>query len=52
MIRLAVVPFENLTGDPGQDYFSDGLTEEIIAQLGGLAPQRLRVIARTSIMDD
>ena len=36
MIRLAVVPFENLTGDPGQDYFSDGLTEEMIAQLGGL----------------
>ena len=50
VIRLAVVPFENLTGDRQQDYFSDGLTEELITQLGGLAPQRLRVIARTSIM--
>ena len=49
-IRLAVMPFENLTGDPGQDYFSDGLTEEMIAQLGSLAPQRLRVIGRTSVM--
>ncbi|HKE84232.1 MAG TPA: protein kinase [Vicinamibacterales bacterium] len=49
-IRLAVVPFENLTGDPQQDYFSDGLTEEMIAQLGTLAPQRLRVIGRTSVM--
>ena len=50
VIRLAVLPFENLTGDRQQDYFSDGLTEELITQLGGLAPQRLRVIARTSIM--
>jgi TolB-like protein/DNA-binding winged helix-turn-helix (wHTH) protein/Tfp pilus assembly protein PilF len=50
VIRLAVVPFENLTGDARQDYFSDGLTEEMITQLGGLAPQRLRVIARTSVM--
>jgi TolB-like protein/Tfp pilus assembly protein PilF len=47
---LAVLPFENLTGDAGQDYFSDGLTEEMIAQLGRLDPQRLGVIARTSVM--
>jgi len=47
---LAVLPFENLTGDVGQDYFSDGLTEEMIGQLGQLDPQRLGVIARTSIM--
>lgn len=47
---LAVLPFENLTGDPNQDYFSDGLTEEMIGQLGGLDPQRLGVIARTSVM--
>lgn len=47
---LAVLPFENLTGDPGQDYFSDGLTEEMIAQLEQLDPQRLGVIARTSVM--
>ncbi len=49
-ITLAVLPFENLTGDPTQDYFSDGLTEEMISQLGRLDPQRLGVIARTSIM--
>ncbi len=47
---LAVLPFENLTGDAGQDYFSDGLTEEMIAQLGRLDPERLGVIARTSVM--
>ena len=49
-IRLAVLPFENLTGDPEQEYFSDGLTDEMIAQLGRLHPQRLSVIARTSSM--
>src|SRR5215472_379785 len=49
-IMLAVLPFENLTGDPADDYFSDGLTEEMIAQLGSLDPQRLGVIARTSVM--
>ncbi len=49
-MKLAVLPFENLTGDAGQEYFSDGLTEEMIAQLGHLNPQRLGVIARTSAM--
>ncbi len=49
-IKLAVLPFENLTGDPEQEYFSDGLTEEMITQLGRLHPQRLSVIARTSSM--
>ena len=49
-LMLAVLPFENLTGDAGQDYFSDGLTEEMITQLGNLDPQRLGVIARTSVM--
>jgi TolB-like protein/Tfp pilus assembly protein PilF len=47
---LAVLPFENLTGDAGQDYFSDGLTEEMIAQLGRIDPEHLGVIARTSVM--
>ena len=47
---LAVLPFENLTGDATQDYFSDGLTEEMITQLGNLDPQHLGVIARTSVM--
>ena len=45
---LAVLPFENLTGDPGQEYFSDGMAEEMIARLGRLYPQRLGVIARAS----
>jgi len=49
-IKLAVLPFENLTGDPEQEYFSDGLTEEMITQLGRLHPQGLSVIARTSSM--
>jgi TolB-like protein/DNA-binding winged helix-turn-helix (wHTH) protein/Tfp pilus assembly protein PilF len=49
-VMLAVLPFENLTGDASQEYFSDGLTEEMITQLGGLDPRRLGVIARTSVM--
>lgn len=49
-LMLAVLPFDNLTGDPGQDYFSDGLTEEMITQLGALDPQELGVIGRTSVM--
>lgn len=50
-LMIAVLPFENLTGDAGQDYFSDGMTEEMITQLGRLDPQHLGVIARTSVMD-
>ncbi|HKE32045.1 MAG TPA: tetratricopeptide repeat protein [Candidatus Angelobacter sp.] len=49
-IVLAVLPFENLTGDAGEEYFSDGMTEEMIAQLGRLNPEHLGVIARTSVM--
>jgi TolB-like protein len=49
-IRLAVLPFENLSGDPQQDYFSDGVTQEMIAQLGRLHPETLSVIARSSVM--
>ncbi|MGA7078528.1 MAG: tetratricopeptide repeat protein [Terriglobales bacterium] len=49
-IMLAVLPFENFTGDPGQEYFSDGMTEEMISQLGNLDPAHLGVIARTSVM--
>lgn len=48
-IRLAVLPFLNLSGDANQDYISDGMTEELIAQLGRMAPGRLGVIARTSV---
>jgi TolB-like protein/DNA-binding winged helix-turn-helix (wHTH) protein/Tfp pilus assembly protein PilF len=50
-VMLAVLPFDNLTSDTEQDYFSDGLTEEMISQLGRLQPERLGVIARTSIMN-
>ena len=49
-VMLLVLPFENLSGDAEQEYFSDGLTEEMISQLGRLNPQRLGVIARTSAM--
>ena len=49
-LMLAVLPFENLTGDDRQEYFSDGLTEEMITQLGNLDPQHLGVVARTSVM--
>ncbi|MBS1842385.1 MAG: winged helix-turn-helix domain-containing protein [Acidobacteria bacterium] len=48
-VMIAVLPFENLTGDAAQDYFSDGLTEEMIARLGKIDPQRLGVIARSSV---
>lgn len=49
-VMLAVLPFQNLTGDREQDYFSDGMTEEMIAQLGNLDPQHVGVIGRTSVM--
>jgi TolB-like protein/DNA-binding winged helix-turn-helix (wHTH) protein/Tfp pilus assembly protein PilF len=49
-IMLAVLPFRNLTGDPEQDYFADGLTEELITQLSRLDPPQLGVIASTSVM--
>ena len=49
-LMLAVLPFQNLTGDAGQEYFSDGVTEELITQLGNLDPSHLGVIARTSAM--
>ncbi len=47
---LAVLPFQNLTGDPDQEYFADGFTEEMITKLGELHPEQLGVIARTSVM--
>ena len=49
-VMLAVLPFENLSGDTGEDFFADGMTEEMITQLGSLDPQHLGVIARTSSM--
>jgi len=49
-VMLAVLPFENMSNDPAQEYFSDGLTEETITDLGQLSPEQLGVIARTSAM--
>jgi TolB-like protein/DNA-binding winged helix-turn-helix (wHTH) protein/Flp pilus assembly protein TadD len=45
---LAVLPFENLSRDPEQEYFADGMTDELITQLGKIGA--LRVISRTSAM--
>jgi serine/threonine protein kinase/TolB-like protein len=45
---LAVLPLANLSGDPEQEYFADGMTEELTATLGKLST--LRVISRTSVM--
>lgn len=45
---VAVLPFENLTGDPEQDYFVDGMTEALTSELAQF--RALRVISRTSAM--
>ena len=44
---VAVLPLANITGDPGQDYFADGMTEELIMDLAKIA--NLRVTSRTSV---
>jgi TolB-like protein len=45
---IAVLPLENLSGDPQQDYFADGITEALIAELGRI--KALRVMSRSSVM--
>jgi len=45
---LAVLPLANLSGDPNQEYFADGMTEELITDLASI--RTLKVISRTSVM--
>lgn len=45
---IAVLPFRNITNDPSQEYFADGITENILMELSSL--QQLKVISRTSVM--
>jgi TolB-like protein/Tfp pilus assembly protein PilF len=45
---VAVLPLTNVSGDPAQDYFVDGMTDELIANLAKV--EKLRVISRTSVM--
>jgi len=47
---IVVLPVQNLTGDATREYVADGLTEQLIAQLGSLGSDKLSVIARTSAM--
>jgi TolB-like protein/DNA-binding winged helix-turn-helix (wHTH) protein len=49
-VRLAVLRFENLSGDPERDYLADGLAEETIGALGNVDPEHIEVVARTSTM--
>ena len=45
---IAVLPLQNLSSDPSQEYFADGMTEELITELSGISA--LKVISRTSVM--
>ncbi len=47
---IGVLPFANLSGDSGQEYLSDGLTDEVITEMARLNPRELGVIARASMM--
>ena len=49
-VRLAVLPFENLGAGPEREYLADGFTEETIAALGQIDPDRLSVVGRTSML--
>src|SRR5487761_852332 len=45
---IAVLPLQNLSGDPSQEYFADGMTDELITELARIP--NLRVVSRTSVM--
>ena len=47
---IAVLPLQNLSGDPSQEYFADGMTDELITELARIP--NLRVVSRTSVMAD
>ena len=49
-VKLAVLPFHTMGGESGQEFFSEGLTDEMTARLGSLSPERLGVVARASAM--
>ena len=49
-VTLAVLPFENFSGDSDREYLADGLAEETIASVGQIDPEHVSVIGRTSIM--
>jgi len=49
-VTVAVLPFQNLSGDAERDYLVDGFTEETIVAVGHLDPARVSVIGRTSMM--
>ena len=49
-VTIAVLPFENLSGDPDREYLADGLAEETIVSLGQIDPERVHVVGRTSMM--
>lgn len=48
--RLLVLPFTNLSGDAGQEFFADAMTDEVITALVTLVPRELSVLARTTAM--
>lgn len=49
-VKLAVLPLAPLDGEAGEEHLAAGITEELIAMLGACAPERLGVIARTSVL--
>jgi TolB-like protein len=49
-VRLVVLPFSNVGGNPAEEFFSDAMTDEIITALCQIAPDHLAVIARTTAM--
>jgi TolB-like protein/Flp pilus assembly protein TadD len=49
-VTIAVLPFDNLNGDPETDYLANGLAEDTIVSLGRIDPERVSVIGRTSMI--